>query len=153
MLDGAGFLRLVENAALLLVLAFLYDLISRHVRRQTLSFKVLTGVVLGGISLAVMLASWRMANGVIFDTRSVVLSVGTLFFGTIPGVIGGLIAAVYRTSQGGSGAVMGVSVIAMSVAVGAAWRHRRASSSAPSSSTGRPSTSCATTGPASTSST
>lgn len=125
MLDGAGFLRLVENAALLLVLAYLYDLIARHIRRQTLSFKALTGVVLGGISLAVMLASWRMANGVIFDTRSVVLSVGTLFFGTIPGVIGGLIAAVYRISQGGSGAVMGVSVIAMSVAVGAAWRHWR----------------------------
>ncbi len=116
---------LVENAALLLVLAYLYDLIARHFRRQTASVKVLTGVVLGAICVAVMLASWRLSSGIIFDTRSVVLSTGTLFFGTIPGLVAGVVAAVYRISLGGSGAVMGVSVIAMSVAVGVAWRHVR----------------------------
>jgi HD-GYP domain-containing protein (c-di-GMP phosphodiesterase class II) len=72
-----------------------------------------------------MVAAWRLSNGVIFDTRSVVLSMGTLFYGTIPGMIAGAIAAAYRASQGGSGAVMGVSVIAMSVVVGAAWRRWR----------------------------
>ena len=116
---------LVENAALLLVLAFVYDLIARHMRRQSLLVKVLTGVVLGGIALAVMLASWRLPSGTIFDTRSVVLSVGTLFFGTIPGLIAGTIAAAYRISQGGSGAFTGASVIAMSVGVGIVWRHLR----------------------------
>ena len=115
----------MENAALLLVLAFVYDLIARHFRRQTTSVKILTGVVLGGISVAVMLASWRMPSGIIFDTRSVVLSTGTLFFGTIPGLVAGVIAAVYRISQGGSGAFTGVSVIAMSVGVGIAWRRLR----------------------------
>ena len=116
---------LVENAALLLVLAYLYDLIARNFRRQTMSVKILTGVVLGGICVAVMLASWSLSSGIIFDTRSVVLSTGTLFFGTIPGLAAGVIAAVYRISLGGSGAVMGVSVIVMSVGVGIVWRRLR----------------------------
>ena len=124
-MSGSGFLSLVENAALLLVLAYIYDLIVRHLRAQTLPVKVLTGTVLGGISVALMLASWRLESGVIFDTRSVALSTGTLFFGTVPGLIGGVIAAAYRISQGGAGAVMGVSVIAMSVGVGIVWRHLR----------------------------
>jgi len=123
--SGSGFLGLVQNAALLLVLAYVYDLIVRHLRAQTLLVKVLTGAVLGGISVAVMMASWKLASGVIFDTRSVVLSTGTLFFGTIPGLIGGAVAAAYRISQGGSGAVMGVSVITMSVVVGIVWRWTR----------------------------
>jgi signal transduction histidine kinase len=123
--SGSGFLYLVENAALLLVLAYLYDLIVRLLRAQTLLVKVLTGTVLGGISVALMLASWRLESGVIFDTRSVALSTGTLFFGTVPGLIAGAIAAAYRITQGGSGALAGTSVIAMSVAVGVAWRHLR----------------------------
>ena len=107
------------------MLAYAYDLIARHFRRQTMIVKLLTGLVLGGICLAVMLASWKLASGIIFDTRSVVLSTGTLFFGTIPGLVAGVIAAAYRIHLGGGGAVMGVSVIVMSVGVGIVWRYLR----------------------------
>ena len=127
-MDGTAFVRLIENAALLLVLVFVYDYLVRFLRRQTLAFKVVTGVVLGGISVAVMLLAWRLPNGTIFDTRSVVLSMGTLFYGTVPGIIGGAIAGVYRAVQGGPGAPMGVAVIVMSVGrrcgLAAAPRHR-----------------------------
>jgi two-component system, cell cycle sensor histidine kinase and response regulator CckA len=123
--SDAGFISLIYNAALLLVLIFLYDLMARYFRQQSLAFKVLTGLVLGLISIAVMLTAWRLPDGVIFDARSVVLSMGTLFYGTIPGLIAGVIAAAYRAGQGGAGAVMGVSVIAMSVVVGTAWRRWR----------------------------
>jgi PAS domain S-box-containing protein/putative nucleotidyltransferase with HDIG domain len=123
--DGTAFVRLIENAALLLVLVFVYDYLVRFLRRQTLAFKVVTGVVLGGISVAVMLLAWRLPNGTIFDTRSVVLSMGTLFYGTVPGIIGGAIAGVYRAVQGGPGAPMGMAVIVMSVGVGVAWRQIR----------------------------
>jgi hypothetical protein len=85
-LNESAFVSLVYNAALLLVLVFVYDLIARYLRHQSLSFKLLTGLVLGVISIAVMLAAWRLSSGVIFDTRSVVLSMGTLFYGTIPGL-------------------------------------------------------------------
>jgi putative nucleotidyltransferase with HDIG domain len=124
-LNGSAFISLVYNAALLLVLVFLYDLIARYLRHQSALFKLLTGLVLGLISIAVMLAAWHLSSGVIFDTRSVVLSMGTLFYGTVPGLIAGAIAAIYRASRGGDGVVMGVSVIAMSVIVGALWRRWR----------------------------
>ena len=124
-MDGTAFVRLIENAALLLVLVFVYDYLVRFLRRQTLAFKVVTGIVLGGISVAVMLLAWRLPNGTMFDTRSVVLSMGTLFYGTVPGIIGGAIAGVYRAVQGGPGAPMGVAVVVMSVGVGVAWRQFR----------------------------
>ena len=124
-MNNSAFISLVYNAALLLVLVFLYDLIARYLRQRSWGFKILTGLLLGAISIAVMLAAWHLSSGVMFDTRSVVLSMGTLFYGTVPGLIAGVIAAAYRASQGGSGAVMGVSVIAMSVVVGALWRRWR----------------------------
>jgi putative nucleotidyltransferase with HDIG domain/PAS domain S-box-containing protein len=123
--SGSGFVSLIYNAALLLVLVFLYDLLARYFRRRSLAFRLLTGLVLGLISIAVMVTAWRLPSGVIFDTRSVALSMGTLFYGTIPGALGGAIAAAYRVIHGGSGTVMGVSVIAMSVVVGAVWRRWR----------------------------
>jgi PAS domain S-box-containing protein/putative nucleotidyltransferase with HDIG domain len=124
-MSGSGFVSLIYNAALLLVLVFLYDVMARYFRRRSPAFKLLTGLVLGLISIAVMVTAWRLPSGVIFDTRSVALSMGTLFYGTVPGALGGAVAAAYRLNQGGSGAVMGVSVIAMSVFVGAAWRRWR----------------------------
>jgi PAS domain S-box-containing protein len=126
---GAGlhdaFRDLLYNAALLLVLVYLFDLLARRLSQRSLIFKVLTGLVLGGISVALMVSALVLPNGVIFDTRSVPLSTGTLFYGTLPGAVAGVIAAVYRASLGGGGAVMGVSVIAFSVAIGALWRRWR----------------------------
>lgn len=107
------------------MLVFVYDLLARRLSQKSLTFKLLTGLVLGGISIAVMAAAFRLSTGLIFDTRSVVLSMGTLFYGTLPGAVAGLIAAVYRAGLGGEGAVMGVSVIAASVAIGAVWRRWR----------------------------
>ncbi len=120
-----AFTSLVFNAALLLVLVLVYDLLARHLRRQSLTFKLLTGLVLGIIAIAVMVASFHVSGGVIFDTRTVLLSMGTLFYGTLPGLIAGVVAGVYRLGEGGSGVVMGVSTIVMAVAVGALWRRWR----------------------------
>ena len=113
------------NAALLLVLVLVYDLLARRLRQKRLTFKLVTGVVLGAIAIAVMAAALHLSNGLIFDTRSVVISMGTLFYGTLPGAIGGLIALTYRAALGGSGSVMGMSVIAAAVIIGALWRRWR----------------------------
>ncbi len=120
-----AFKDLLSNAALLLVLVYVYDLLARRLSQRSLAFRLITGLVLGGISIALMASALVLGGGIIFDTRSVALSVGTLFYGTLPGAIAGLIAAVYRAAMGGEGAVMGVSVIASSVAVGALWRRWR----------------------------
>ena len=124
-LDSSAFVSLLQNAALLLVLVFVYDLLARYLKRQALAFKVLTGIVLGAISVAVMLAALELPSGVIFAHALRGPQPGDAVLWTIPGVIAGLIAATYRASLGGPGAVMGVSVIVMSVAVGALWRRWR----------------------------
>ena len=124
-MNGTLFVNLVYNAALLLVLVLVYDLLARHLPERSLTFKVVTGCVLGGISIALMVAALRLSTGVIFDTRSVALSMGTLFYGTVPGAIAGAIAVVYRAGLGGDGLAMGASVIATSVAIGALWRRWR----------------------------
>ena len=46
-MSDSAFVSLIYNAALLLVLVFLYDLIARYLRQQSLAFKLLTGLVLG----------------------------------------------------------------------------------------------------------
>jgi putative nucleotidyltransferase with HDIG domain/PAS domain S-box-containing protein len=124
-LNGSVFVSLIYNAALLLVMVLAYDLLSRNLRANLLALKLLSGLVLGIIAIAVMVSALRLPDGVIFDTRSVVLSMGSLFYGTIPGLIAGLIAGVYRVSQGGGGVLMGVLVIATSVSLGILWRQWR----------------------------
>ena len=116
---------MLYNAALLLVLVLVYDLLARRLLERSLVFRLFTGLVLGLIAVAAMAASLHLSGGVIFDTRSVVLSVGALFYGTPPGLIAGCIAAAYRISVGGQGALMGVLVIAASVGIGIAWRRWR----------------------------
>lgn len=123
---GEGFRRLVENAALLVVLVYAYEVATRRLgRRRSALVALLAGVALGAIAVGAMVLSWALRPGIVFDTRSVVLSVGTLFFGTLPGAVAGAMAAAWRLGMGGPGAAMGVSVIAMSVAVGALWRRWR----------------------------
>ncbi|GAB4482706.1 MAG: hypothetical protein Kow0088_25660 [Anaerolineales bacterium] len=119
-------LPLVNNATLLLALGMLYELIGIHRRGSKLTFKqVLSGLILGLMSIVVMLNALNLGNGVIFDTRSVLLSLSGLFFGTLSTTIAMVIAAAFRLSQGGAGAWTGVLVILTTALAGVLWRHLR----------------------------
>lgn len=124
---ASAVLGLVNNAALLLALGVLYDLpgFGRPRGRPALA-QAATGLVLGGMSIVIMLTPWQFGHGVVFDTRSVLLSLSGLFFGAFPALIAALIAAAFRLSQGGAGAWTGVLVIFVSGAIGVIWRHVRA---------------------------
>lgn len=79
---------LVNNAALLLALCLLYDMLGPRLQdRKTILRQVLTGIVLGAIGLAIMCNSWHFVQGVVFDTRSVLLAISGFFFGTIPVIV------------------------------------------------------------------
>jgi signal transduction histidine kinase/CheY-like chemotaxis protein len=118
-------LGLVNNAALLLALVLIYDIFVLERRSGHPARKILVGFIFGIIGVAVMTSSWVFAPGVIFDTRSVILSVGGLFLGPIPTVIAVVMTAAFRLLQGGDGVIMGISVILMSGAFGLAWRRFR----------------------------
>lgn len=74
------------------------------------------------IGILVMLTSWELRPGVIFDTRSVLLSLTGLFFGPLSSVIAVLITALFRLYLGGPGALTGVIAILVTTCIGVAWR-------------------------------
>ncbi len=123
--DGA-FLALVHNASLLLAMALVYDLATtRWWGDESRLRQIVVGVAIGGLGIALMLSSWTLEAQVIFDTRSILLAVSGLFFGTIPTVVAMAMTAALRVWQGGVAARMGVSVIVASGCIGLAWRYRR----------------------------
>ncbi|MCX7976176.1 MAG: PAS domain S-box protein, partial [Bellilinea sp.] len=68
---------------------------------------------------------WTFAEGIIFDTRSVLISTAGLFFGVIPTLIVMLITAAYRLYISGPAALTGVLVILASGGLGLGWRYLR----------------------------
>ena len=127
-MNKAFFLQLVFNASLLLTLALIYDLLAVQWRMGLASLRqVPVGIVIGGMGVIVMLASWQLEQGIIFDTRSILLGVSGLYFGTVPTIVAIVITAVYRAIVDGAAAGMGIAVICTSGAIGIAWRHMRRS--------------------------
>lgn len=117
---------LVQNVALLLAAALFFDLFASRWRRGVghLPAKLFTGFLLGVIGMVVMLTPWTFSPGVVFDTRSVLIGITGLFFGTVPALVTMGMTSALRLYQGGAGAVMGVSVILASGIIGLLWRYR-----------------------------
>jgi len=117
---------LLQNAAILLALGMIYDYLWAG-RRQSLSLglQILTGILLGGIAVILMLTPWTLVPGLVFDTRSVMLSVSGLFFGPVPTILAMAISAVYRIFLGGEGMWMGMAVIVTAGTIGLCWRRLR----------------------------
>jgi PAS domain S-box-containing protein len=125
-MDGTIVIGLIQNIAILLTFSMLYDLFwerSQHSRSMILRFAA--GLVLGGIGIVLILSPWTFKDGIIFDTRSVMLCVAGLFFGPIPTVIAMFIVGIYRYMLGGSGLWMGIAVVFSSGTIGFLWRHFR----------------------------
>jgi len=119
-------LGLANNAALLLVLAFLYDSFTRaEAAHASFSRRVLMGLCLGVIAMAVMLNPWELRPGLFFDTRSILLGVTGLFFGFVPTALATVMVACLRLGQGGVGLYVGVMVSIAAGLIGLAWRQWR----------------------------
>ena len=126
MVHMQSFLGLFQNISLLLAAALIFDVMAvrGHIRKE-LSGQLASGLALGCIGMAVMLTPWTLAPGVIFDTRSVLIGIAGLFFGTLPTVIAVAMTSALRVYQGGIGVLTGVCVIVASGLVGVAWRRLR----------------------------
>ena len=116
---------LASNAALLLVLSFLYIQIIRQCEARLLTGQVLNGLLFGAVAVSVMLNPLTLLPGVVFDTRSVVISVGALFGGPVVAGITFAVASAFRVWMGGAGALMGVLVSFFSAALGLAYFYWR----------------------------
>ncbi|PKQ65862.1 hypothetical protein BZG02_02330 [Labilibaculum filiforme] len=114
---------LIQNMAILLSFSMLYDYL--WVRRTDLKSiwdQVLAGLLVGSTGIILMLSSWELLPGVVFDTRSVILSISGLFFGAVPTIVAVLITGIYRFILGGEGMLMGIAVIVSSGLIGIFWK-------------------------------
>ncbi|MFA6499291.1 MAG: ATP-binding protein [Desulfurivibrionaceae bacterium] len=85
---------------------------------------ILQGVLFGAAALTGMMHPLMLGPGLIFDGRSVVISLCGLFFGPLAVSVTAGMAAFYRIILGGDGAYMGVLVIASSALLGFAFHCR-----------------------------
>ncbi|MDP2423172.1 MAG: PAS domain S-box protein [Bacteroidales bacterium] len=106
------------NLTILVTVSVIAGFVDNRWKRTTLTGVVLQGLLFGGVAMLAMLKTYALSPGIIFDGRSVVLSLGALFFGPVTGIIAVIIAVITRLMIGGTGTLMGVSVILSSVVIG-----------------------------------
>lgn len=117
---------LIQNVALLLSMMVVFELVTSRKQEQGQWWRqAQAGVILGGFCIGLMNASFQLETGVIFDTRSVLLSLSGLFFGPLTTVFAMAAAAVYRIWLGGIGSWTGIAVVIATGGVGILWRNYR----------------------------
>jgi hypothetical protein len=125
-MDTSIILGLIQNTAILLAFSMIYDYSwVQGERSNNILKKIVIGIIIGGIGLSLMLTPWKQFPGLIFDTKSVLLSLSGLFFGFVPTFISAAMMLIYRTLVGGSGELMGIVVIISSSAIGLLWKKFR----------------------------
>jgi len=95
-MSDASFLGLIQNAALLLAAALIFDLAALRWRPGKASLRQIpVGLVLGIIGIIVMLTPWSFAPGIAFDARSVLIGICGLFFGTFATAVAAAMTAAF----------------------------------------------------------
>jgi len=102
---------LVQNIAILLAMVFIYSLLISNRQTDKFYYKIALGIFNGLVGILLMWTALHLDNGVIFDTRSILISVSGMFFGAIPTAIAAVIMIIYRISLGGPGMIVGVAVV------------------------------------------
>jgi len=115
---------LIHNAALLVALSALYGLLARvrHRHAGAERDKILAGLLFGGLAIAAMNIPFHYRPGVIYDGRSIVLTLAGLFGGGIAAAVSVALAGAYRAYLGGPGVWAGVATILLCSMVGLAVR-------------------------------
>ena len=120
------FVELVKGVALLLALCFLHGFNIRLWHRRPMLGQAFSGLIFGGICVVGMHTPVVLMPGVIFDARSVVLSMAGLFGGPLVAGIAAAMAAAGRLWLGGAGVEVGLMVIALCTGLGLVYREGRA---------------------------
>jgi diguanylate cyclase (GGDEF)-like protein/PAS domain S-box-containing protein len=122
-MQQAIFSALLNNAALLVILSIIYEL-TNHFFPRPLVKQIANGILIAVACIAIMSLPFMLIPGIVFDTRSILISVTALIFGPITTTITVAAAAAFRLLQGGIGAIPGVVVILTSAIIGLVWRQR-----------------------------
>lgn len=118
------YLDLIFNLSLLVALSVVSGFLDKRFSRETRAGTLLQGALFGGVAVLGMLRPLVMGPGLIFDGRTVMLSLCALFFGPRAALIASVMTLAYRVPLGGAGLIMGVSTILASSAIGLAAYYR-----------------------------
>ncbi len=121
-MTGNLWIGLLNNASLLLALFVVFEISQLVAGKSPTLQQVVNGVLIAAICLAIMKIPYPMYPGLVFDTRTILLSVTALTIGKIPALIAAFAAAALRFSMGGVGIYMGIATILTSAATGLFWR-------------------------------
>jgi PAS domain S-box-containing protein len=109
---------LIYNLAVLVAISVVSGFIDQRWSRDKWAGRLLQGLLFGLATVVGMMYPVHVSEGLIFDGRSIVLSLSALFFGPVTGLLAASIAGIYRFSLGGIGLSMGLSVILSSFLIG-----------------------------------
>ncbi len=112
------FTAILNNITLMLALCFFYRLIVRRWSVDTLTGTVFTGALFGGVAIIGMLYPVVYSTGLIFDGRTILLSVLGLYGGPMPAAVAVAMTSVLRIWQGGVGLWAGLATIVSSALIG-----------------------------------
>jgi PAS domain S-box-containing protein len=118
-------LDLLMNLTFLISLTILSDFMENRFPRSTTLGSILQGLLFGTAAVIGMLRPLVIGQGLIFDGRSIMVSLCAWYFGPMAVAIAGIMPLVLRISIGGSGMVMGVLVIVSSAGIGLVARQRQ----------------------------
>jgi len=118
------YVSLILNVSLILALTALYNLIIRIITLEKKIGYLLQGLVFGLSAVAAMSVAYNYGSGVIYDGRSIILSLCGLYAGSIPTIIASLISLIYRFHIGGNGLWAGVATIIFCSATGLLFRRK-----------------------------
>ncbi|HNV68914.1 MAG TPA: LytS/YhcK type 5TM receptor domain-containing protein [Candidatus Ozemobacteraceae bacterium] len=119
---------LIYNLSLLVALSVISGFISQRWAKNTWHGEILQGTLFGCTAMLGMVRPLVLAPGLIFDGRSVMISLCGLFFGLQATLIAVLLTGFLRLWQGGIGATVGVMVILSSALIGLLSAHLRKAS-------------------------
>ena len=109
-----NFIKFIDNAALLLLLSILSNNIQLRWLKRGPQQSLALGLLYGLVAVMAMSIPMELQPGVIFDGRSVVLSLAGLFTGGLTTFIACVLAALWRVHLGGAGVFTGVGSIFIS---------------------------------------
>lgn len=116
------FLAMANNATLLLTLTIVYELRGLLSRRLEKYRDMLAGFLIGLIGIAIMSIPFVLRPGLVYDTRTILISITALTYGPVPTLIVVLMTGLFRVWSGGIGVAPGLATIASSAIIGLLWR-------------------------------
>ncbi len=122
------FLGLINNIVLIIALIIFYSFIIRRWKYGSRLGQTISGFLFGAVAVVGMMNPLIFSPGLIFDGRSIIISIAGFIGGWVPVLIAALMGIFYRAWIGGPGTIMGISVIVSSAAIGIAYhtiRRRR----------------------------